>query len=140
MKAIKIIFFLTIALLSVCPCNALTSENDTPLPIPTIDAAASVGYFYVGGRYVGESGTQVMQGAMYVEVLRPRHVVHRYPLVLIHGAAQTGTNWLAWISTTHLSTKRRSPVGRRHTRACPPDTHIFCCGIRAPARTSAASG
>ena len=59
-----------------------------------IDAAVSVGYFYVGGRYVGESGTQVMQGAMYVEVLRPRHIAHRYPLVLIHGAGQTGTNWL----------------------------------------------
>ena len=90
----KIIYFLTIALVSVCTCNVLATENDTPLPIPTIDAAASVGYFYVGGRYVGEGGTQVMQGAMYVEVLRPRHVGHRYPLVLIHGAAQTGTNWL----------------------------------------------
>ena len=94
MKATRIIFCLTIALLSVCTCNASTAENDAPLPIPTIDAAASVGYFYVAGRYVGENGTQVMQGAMYVEVLRPRHVVHRYPLVLIHGAGQTGTNWL----------------------------------------------
>ena len=81
MKVAGILFFLAIA-------------YESPLPIPTIDAAASVGYFYVGGRYVGESSTQVMQGAMYVEVLRPRHVVHRYPLVLIHGAGQTGTNWL----------------------------------------------
>ena len=94
MKTTRIIFFLTVALLSVCTCNASTSENDASLPIPTIDAAASVGYFYVGGRYVGEGDAQVIQGAMYVEVLRPRHVAHRYPLVLIHGAGQTGTNWL----------------------------------------------
>ena len=94
MKATRIIHFLTIVLVSVCRCNASASENDTPLPIPTIDAAASVGYFYASGRYVGESGAQVIQGAMYVEVLRPRRVAHRYPLVLIHGAGQTGTNWL----------------------------------------------
>ena len=94
MKATRIIFFLTLAFVSVCPCNASTSENGTRLPIPTIDATASVGYSYVGGRYVGEGDTQIMQGAMYVEVLRPRHVTRRYPLVLIHGAGQTGTNWL----------------------------------------------
>jgi pimeloyl-ACP methyl ester carboxylesterase len=93
-KATRIIHFLTVVSVSVCICNASASEIDTPLPIPTIDAAASVGYFYVGGRYVGESGAQVMQGAMYVEVLRPKRVIHRYPLVLIHGTGQTGTNWL----------------------------------------------
>ena len=94
MKATQRIYFLAIALLRVCTYNTSAAETGTPLPIPTIDAAASVGYFFVGGRYVGGSGTQVMQGAMYVEVLRPKHVVHRYPLVLIHGAGQTGTNWL----------------------------------------------
>jgi pimeloyl-ACP methyl ester carboxylesterase len=94
MKATRSIYFLTIALVQVCPYNTSAAENGTPLPIPAIDAAASVGYFYVGGRYVGGSGAQVMQGAMYVEVLRPKHVAHRYPLVLIHGAGQTGTNWL----------------------------------------------
>ena len=94
MKATKIIHFLAIALVSVCTGSAPASGHDAPLPIPAIDAAASVGYFYVGGRYVGANDTQVMQGAMYVEVLHPRHLVHRYPLVLIHGAGQTGTNWL----------------------------------------------
>ncbi len=93
MRAARIIHFLTVSM-SVCSCSASASESQTPLPIPTIDAAASVGYFYVGGRYVGESGEQIIQGAMYVEVLRPRRITHRYPLVLIHGAGQTGTNWL----------------------------------------------
>ena len=31
---------------------------------------------------------------MYVEVLTPRRPRSRYPLVLIHGAAQTATNWM----------------------------------------------
>jgi pimeloyl-ACP methyl ester carboxylesterase len=61
---------------------------------PTVSGAESFSYFYAGGKYVGESGKQVMQGAMYVEMLRPKQVSQRYPLVLFHGAAQTGTNWL----------------------------------------------
>jgi pimeloyl-ACP methyl ester carboxylesterase len=51
-------------------------------------------YFYVGGKYTGSSGKQVMADQMYVEVLRPQRVVQKYPLVLIHGAGQTATNWM----------------------------------------------
>jgi len=43
---------------------------------------------------VGEPGKQLMHDQMYVEVLTPRHPRSRYPLVLIHGAAQTATNWM----------------------------------------------
>ncbi|XIA67612.1 hypothetical protein ACFIOY_19715 [Bradyrhizobium sp. TZ2] len=84
---------LTVLLTSLLSCGVAVSDNGTP-PVATIDAAASLGYFYGGGRYVGEGGKQVMQGAMYVEVLRPRQVSQPHPLVLFHGAAQTGTNWL----------------------------------------------
>jgi pimeloyl-ACP methyl ester carboxylesterase len=35
-----------------------------------------------------------MDGQMYVEVLVPKEVRRPYPLVLIHGAAQTATNWM----------------------------------------------
>jgi pimeloyl-ACP methyl ester carboxylesterase len=52
------------------------------------------GYFYVGGKYVGEPGKEIMQGQIYVEVLAPKDVRRPYPLVLIHGAAQTATNWM----------------------------------------------
>ncbi|MDE2364349.1 MAG: alpha/beta fold hydrolase [Hyphomicrobiales bacterium] len=51
-------------------------------------------FFYAGGAYVGEPGTQVMRGQMYVERLAPLKVRRPYPLVLIHGAAQTATNWM----------------------------------------------
>jgi pimeloyl-ACP methyl ester carboxylesterase len=51
-------------------------------------------YFYVGGKYAGGANNEVMAGQMYVEVLRPQRVVQKYPLVLLHGAGQTATNWM----------------------------------------------
>jgi pimeloyl-ACP methyl ester carboxylesterase len=65
-------------------------------PVPSYDqlAIARRGFFYVGGSYVGKPGKQFMHDQIYVEVLTPRHPRQRYPLVLIHGAAQTATNWL----------------------------------------------
>lgn len=51
-------------------------------------------YFYVGGKYAGEPGKEVMIGQMYVEALHPERPTRRYPIVLIHGLAQTATNWM----------------------------------------------
>src|SRR5690242_8492297 len=75
----------------------MTARAEPPkLPVPTVDqsAVAQRGYFYVGGKYVGEPGKEIMQGQIYVEVLAPKDVRRPYPLVLIHGAAQTATNWM----------------------------------------------
>ncbi|HEY2135706.1 MAG TPA: alpha/beta hydrolase, partial [Xanthobacteraceae bacterium] len=82
--------FATLALLA-------PSRAEPPkLPVPAVDqsAVALRGYFYVGGKYVGEPGKEIMQGQIYVEVLAPKDVRRPYPLVLIHGAAQTATNWM----------------------------------------------
>lgn len=57
-------------------------------------SAAARDFFYVGGRYVGEPGKELMAGQMYVEKLLPAKVTQPLPLVLVHGAAQTATNWL----------------------------------------------
>jgi pimeloyl-ACP methyl ester carboxylesterase len=51
-------------------------------------------FFYVGGHYVGDHGKEIMQGQMYVEKWMPKEIKHPFPLVLIHGAAQTATNWM----------------------------------------------
>ena len=69
---------------------------EVKLPVPAYDqsAVAKRGYFYVGGKYVGEGENRIMAGQMYVEVLVPKKVRMPYPLVLIHGAAQTATNWM----------------------------------------------
>jgi pimeloyl-ACP methyl ester carboxylesterase len=66
------------------------------LPVPAFDQSAvgQRGYFYVGGKYVGEPGKEIMDGQVYVEVVAPKDVRRPYPLVLIHGAAQTATNWM----------------------------------------------
>ena len=69
---------------------------EVKLPVPAVDQSgvARRGYFYVGGKYVGEAGKEIMEGQIYVEVLAPKTQRRPYPLVLIHGAAQTATNWM----------------------------------------------
>jgi hypothetical protein len=63
---------------------APASAEPPRLPVPTVDqsAVAQRGYFYVGGKYVGEPGKEIMQGQTYVEVLAPKDVRRPYPLVL----------------------------------------------------------
>lgn len=58
------------------------------------DSAIHSESFFVGGTYTGAGPTQVMQGQMYVEALTPKRISHPYPLVLIHGGAQTAMNWM----------------------------------------------
>src|SRR5829696_5281557 len=85
-------------LLSSIAVAPTPSRAEPPkLPVPAIDQSAvdQRGYFYVGGKYVGEPGKEIMQGQVYVEVLAPRDMRRPHPLVLIHGAAQTATNWMA---------------------------------------------
>ncbi|MES2258063.1 MAG: alpha/beta hydrolase [Pseudomonadota bacterium] len=65
---------------------------ETALPDGYTDALRSE--FHVGGSYVADAGKTVMQGQMYVEVLQPRRITRKYPLVFIHGGGQTASNWL----------------------------------------------
>ncbi len=70
-----------------------------PPSIPTValNNVARHGFFYVGGKYVGELGDakeSTMGGAMYVEVMVPKQIRSPYPIVLLHGAGQTGVDWL----------------------------------------------
>jgi pimeloyl-ACP methyl ester carboxylesterase len=87
-----LVFGLLLPIVSVAPLRA----EPPKLPVPAVDqsAVAQRGYFYVGGKYVGEPGKEIMQGQIYVEVLAPKDVRRPYPLVLIHGAGQTATNWM----------------------------------------------
>jgi pimeloyl-ACP methyl ester carboxylesterase len=72
------------------------SAGAPPASIPTFSTedVARTGFFYVGGKYVGEEGKEVMDGAEYVEVMVPKNIRHPYPIVFFHGAGQTGTDWL----------------------------------------------
>src|SRR6195256_2312554 len=77
-----------------------TSSKTAPSPaISTVslDTVARQGFFYAGGKYVGELGPDkeaTMGGAMYVEVMVPKQIRSPYPVVFLHGAGQTGVDWL----------------------------------------------
>ncbi|MDO9708104.1 alpha/beta hydrolase [Paracraurococcus lichenis] len=88
-----------LAALLASPLCAAAQGNPPPATLPSSVPAvesnvARQGYFYVGGRYAGEPGREVMLGQIYVEVWAPREVKHPYPLVLFHGASSTGTTWM----------------------------------------------
>lgn len=84
----KIASVLTVAALTLLSGCATSTQN------ATTSSAAQRSFFYVGGSYTGPAGKEIMQGQMYVEKWMPREVKQPYPLVLIHGAAQTATNWM----------------------------------------------
>ena len=82
------------ALLLAAPASSRAEPPKLPVPAVDQSAIAQRGYFYVGGKYTGEPGKDIMQGQVYVEVLAPKDVQRPYPLVLIHGAAQPQpTGW-----------------------------------------------
>ena len=58
-------------------------------PSPTVQT-----HFFVGGKYVQDGQRQFMAGQMYVQQFSPAKVTHRWPVVMIHGTAQTGNNFL----------------------------------------------
>ena len=76
--------------------GAELTKGTPPSSIPTFSTAdlARTGIFYAGGKYVGAPGKEVMGGAAYVEVWVPKQIRHPYPIVYIHGAGQTATDWL----------------------------------------------
>ena len=66
-------------------------------PTVALNSVARHGFFYAGGKYVGELGDDkesTMGGAMYVEVMVPKQIRSPYPVVFLHGAGQTGVDWL----------------------------------------------
>jgi pimeloyl-ACP methyl ester carboxylesterase len=54
---------------------------------------ARSGYFFVNGEYVDREAGQIMARQMYVSFKIPQRVTQAYPIVMIHGGAQTGTNF-----------------------------------------------
>lgn len=60
----------------------------------SVEAFAAREYFYVGGNYINTTSGHLFANQMYVEKLIPGITTQPYPLVFIHGQAQTGTNWL----------------------------------------------
>ena len=64
------------------------SGSSAPLSIE------SQGHFFSGGEYVQTKDGQVMVGQMFVQYRSRPARRHPYPIVMIHGGGQTGTNFL----------------------------------------------
>src|SRR5258705_1160861 len=54
---------------------------------------ASQGYIFAGGKYVDGPDGKYMQGQSYVEYQIPKNRTHPYPIVMIHGGGQSGSNF-----------------------------------------------
>jgi pimeloyl-ACP methyl ester carboxylesterase len=68
--------------------KASGDRNSGPLMI------AKQGFFYAGGRQVTEQNQSVIVDQMFVEYEIPAKVTARYPIVMIHGNFQNGSNFL----------------------------------------------
>ena len=54
---------------------------------------ARQGYVFAGGKYSTVNGQQVMSGQLYAEFQIPSKQTHSWPIVMIHGGSQSGTNF-----------------------------------------------
>jgi len=54
---------------------------------------ARQGYLFAGGKYSSTPNGQTMSGQLYAEFQIPAKQTHPWPIVMIHGGAQTGTNF-----------------------------------------------
>jgi hypothetical protein len=73
------------ALAAAICCSAARAEE--PLAI------AKQSYFFVGGTIDPNREGSPTVGHMYVEYQVPQRLTHPYPVVMIHGGSQTGTNF-----------------------------------------------
>jgi pimeloyl-ACP methyl ester carboxylesterase len=93
-KTIALSLLLLAGCVSQTQTVATLASPGVNVPVHDQTAIKSRGYFYVGGQYTGPERHQVMSGQIYVEALVPHTVRRPYPIVLVHGAAQTATNWM----------------------------------------------
>src|SRR5579871_4733976 len=85
----KIIRRLAAACLAALPFAAArdASAADAPLVI------AKSGYLFAGGKIDTSLPGSPMIGQLYAEFQIPQKLLHPYPVVMIHGGSQTGTNF-----------------------------------------------
>src|SRR5215467_11562196 len=82
----------SLALLSALALASSASIAAAPAPSDG-PPVAKQGYLFAGGKYETVKGKRVMAGQIYAEFQIPKNPTHRYPIVMVHGAIQTGTNF-----------------------------------------------
>jgi pimeloyl-ACP methyl ester carboxylesterase len=81
-------FALSAALLIAAAAKMIAQTGD-PGPL----SIARQGYLFAGGKYSTVNGRQVMTGHLYAEFQIPSRQLHSWPIVMIHGGSQSGTNF-----------------------------------------------
>jgi len=71
----------------------VASADAAPAAATDGPPVAKQGYLFAGGKYTTLNGKKVMAGQIYAEFQIPKNPSHRYPIVMVHGAIQTGTNF-----------------------------------------------
>src|SRR4051794_37683025 len=74
---------------AVVAFNAPSSQAAANGPL----VIAKQGYFFVGGKIDPSIEGSPTVGHMYVEYQIPQKLEHPFPVVMIHGGGQTGTNF-----------------------------------------------
>jgi len=67
--------------------SAQRTQNAPPLSI------ARQGYLFAGTKYSTANDRQVMGGQIYAEYQIPAKQTHRWPILMVHGLGQSGTNF-----------------------------------------------
>ncbi len=71
----------------LCGLGVAQAQERRPL------ALAAASYFFIGGKIDNTAEGSPMLGHMYVEYMIPARRSQPYPIVMVHGGSQTGTNF-----------------------------------------------
>jgi pimeloyl-ACP methyl ester carboxylesterase len=85
--------FAVLLMWSCPPALAQATQPVTTQPAQPLSIARQ-GYFFVGGHLFPVNGDQAMAGQMFVQYQVPAGTTKPYPVVMVHGGGQTGTNFL----------------------------------------------
>ena len=77
----------TAAWLGIAASGLIAQNTDAPLSIKR------QGYLFAGGKYSTVNGRRVLSGHLYAEFQIPSRQTHPWPIVMVHGGSQSGTNF-----------------------------------------------
>src|ERR1700682_4322850 len=86
-----VILSLAAVTLIACAMSLTAPPAQAAEPPPLV--LAKSGYLFAGGRIDPSAEGQPMVGHLYAEFQIPQKLLHPYPIVMIHGGSQTGTNF-----------------------------------------------
>ncbi|HWF12821.1 MAG TPA: alpha/beta hydrolase [Candidatus Acidoferrales bacterium] len=74
------------------PAKASTAKQATNAKLPPLEIARE-GYLFAGGSYATVKDAKVMVNQIYAEFQIPVHRKSPYPIIMVHGGSQSGTNF-----------------------------------------------